>query len=222
MTVMEASGVSKGAPSAGQLGPKPSGQLGSNSKNRNSQSRDEARAGFIFLSPWLLGFVALTAGPMLASLYLSFTNYNLFNSPEFVGLENYTRLFTDSNFQQAVKVTGVYVLVGTPIKLVSALAVAMLLNNSRRGQGFYRSAFYMPSLIGGSVSIAIVWKAMFIDRGIVAQIGEFFWWAGSCSRRLGGKHLAVSTNAYPADHVAVWGTHGDLLSRPQTGTRGTV
>jgi multiple sugar transport system permease protein len=126
------------------------------------------------LSPWLLGFVALTAGPMIASLYLSFTNYNLFAAPRFTGLDNYVRLFSDPNFLQAVKVTGLYVLVGTPLKLIAALAVAMLLNQPRRGQGFYRSAFYLPSLIGGSVSIAIVWKAMFIDKGVVAQIGSFF------------------------------------------------
>ncbi|GIT79032.1 ABC transporter permease [Leifsonia sp. LS1] len=157
-----------------------------------ARTRREARAGYAFLSPWLIGFVALTAGPMLASLYLSFTNYNLFAAPKFIGLDNYTRLFADPNFLQAVKVTGLYVLVGTPLKLLAALAVAMLLNQPRRGQGFYRSAFYLPSLIGGSVSIAIVWKAMFIDDGIVAQIGSFFGgppaaeggWVGDPSRTL--------------------------------------
>lgn len=141
---------------------------------RSTRARREARAGYAFLSPWLLGFIALTAGPMIASLYLSFTNYNLFAAPKFTGLDNYTRLFSDPNFLQAVKVTGIYVLVGTPLKLIAALAVAMLLNQPRRGQGFYRSAFYLPSLIGGSVSIAIVWKAMFLDDGIVAQVGSFF------------------------------------------------
>jgi multiple sugar transport system permease protein len=140
----------------------------------NLRARRETRAGYLFLSPWLIGFFALTAGPMVASLFLSFTDYNLFNDPEFIGVDNYTRMFSDPNFLQAVKVTGIYVLVGTPLKLIAALAVAMLLNVPRRGQGFYRSAFYLPSLIGGSVSIAIVWKAMFIDNGIVAQIGSFF------------------------------------------------
>ena len=138
------------------------------------RARQERRAGYAFVSPWLVGFVVLTAGPMVASLYLSFTDYNLFSAPRLVGIENYSRLLSDPNFLQAAKVTGLYVLIGTPVKLVSALAVAMLLNNSRRGQGFYRSAYYLPSLIGGSVSIAIVWKAMFIDNGIVAQIGSFF------------------------------------------------
>ncbi|MEU6859299.1 sugar ABC transporter permease [Glycomyces sp. NPDC046736] len=140
---------------------------------RRRRSRADG-AGYAFLSPWLLGFFGLTAGPMIASLYLSFTDYNLFTPPTFVGIENYTRLLSDTNFHQAAKVTALYVVFGTPIKLAAALAVAMLLHNSRRGQGFYRSAYYMPSLIGGSVSIAIVWKAMFIDDGIVAQIGEVF------------------------------------------------
>lgn len=161
-------------------------------RGRSVRARREARAGYAFLSPWLLGFVALTAGPMIASLYLSFTDYDLFAAPRFTGLDNYVRLFSDPNFLQAVKVTGLYVLVGTPLKLIAALAVAMLLNQPRRGQGFYRSAFYLPSLIGGSVSIAIVWKAMFIDNGVVAQIGSFFGgppaseggWVGDPSRTL--------------------------------------
>lgn len=134
----------------------------------------ETRAGYAFLTPWLLGFVLLTAGPMLASLYLSFTNYNLFAPPRWVGLQNFQQLFQDPRFLQSAKVTVTYVLLGTPVKLISALAVAMLLNNSHRGKGLYRSSFYAPSLIGASVSIAIVWKAMFIDRGIVDQVGQFF------------------------------------------------
>lgn len=134
--------------------------------------RADARAGYAFLSPWLIGFFALTAGPMIASLYLSFTDYDLFSSPQWTGIENYQRLLDDPNFVQAAKVTLTYVLVGTPVKLIGALAVAMLLNSPRRGQGFYRSAYYLPSLIGGSVSIAIVWKAMFIDDGVVARITD--------------------------------------------------
>jgi multiple sugar transport system permease protein len=130
----------------------------------------EIRAGYAFLSLWLLGFLGLTAGPMLASLYLSFTDYNLFRAPEWIGLDNYTLLLDDPRFRQSVKVTLTYVVLGTPIKLMAALAVAVLLNNSRIGKGFYRSVFYAPSLIGASVSIAIVWRAMFIDDGIVDRI----------------------------------------------------
>lgn len=137
------------------------------------KNRHNTRVGYAFLTPWLLGFFLLTAGPMLASLYFSFTDYNLFNSPNWIGLDNYKRLFTDDpDFRKSAEVTLKYVLIGTPIKMISALAVAMLLNAARKGMGFYRSAFYLPSLIGGSVSVAIVWKAMFIDNGIVARIIE--------------------------------------------------
>ncbi|MBS3179863.1 MULTISPECIES: carbohydrate ABC transporter permease [unclassified Pseudoclavibacter] len=131
---------------------------------------NQNRAGYTFLLPWLVGFILLTVGPMAASLYLSFTSYNLFQPPQWIGWGNYAQLFNDPKFLQSSQVTLVYVLVGTPIKLAAALAVAMLLNNARRGQSFYRSAFYVPSLIGASVSIAIVWRAMFIDDGIVERI----------------------------------------------------
>lgn len=143
--------------------------------SRKSRQRGtDARAGYTFLLPWLLGFIALTVGPMISSLYLSFTNYNLFEPPKWIGLENYTTLLQDDRFLQSVGVTLSYVVFGTPLKLAAALAVAMLLNSKRKGQGFYRSAFYAPSLIGASVSVAIVWKAMFGDSGPVDQALSFF------------------------------------------------
>jgi multiple sugar transport system permease protein len=142
---------------------------------RKSRQRGaDARAGYTFLLPWLLGFIVLTLGPMISSLYLSFTNYNLFDPPKWIGLDNYTTMFQDERFLQSVGVTVGYVVFGTPLKLAAALAVAMLLNSARKGQGFYRSAFYAPSLIGASVSIAIVWKAMFGDSGPVDQGLSFF------------------------------------------------
>lgn len=133
---------------------------------RRPRNRDTL-AGYIFLSPWLLGFVGLTLGPMLVSLYLAFTDYNLFTAPEWIGLENFTRMADDERFWGSVRITLIYVLVGTPIKLAAALGVAMLLNFRSRGTGFFRSAFYAPSLIGASVSIAIVWRAMFSTDGPV-------------------------------------------------------
>ncbi|WP_127792119.1 carbohydrate ABC transporter permease [Agromyces sp. LHK192] len=134
----------------------------------------DIRAGYIFLAPWLLGFALLTVGPMLASLYLAFTDYNLFAPPRWVGFDNFVRLWSDPDYLKAWEVTAIYVLVGTPLKLIAALAVAMLLNATFRGTGFYRSAFYLPSLVGASVSIAVVWKAMFIDNGPVDNIQQFF------------------------------------------------
>ena len=138
------------------------------------RGRADTRAGYAFLSPWLLGFGLLTAGPMLMSLYLAFTDYNLFQAPQFVGIENFTALFADPRFLKSAQVTAIYVLVGVPVKLAAALAVALLLNAKHRGQGAYRSMFYAPSLIGASVSVAIVWRAMFIDDGVADQVQQFF------------------------------------------------
>jgi multiple sugar transport system permease protein len=135
--------------------------------HRRKNGRRDTVAGYAFLSPWLIGFVALTLGPMLMSLYFAFTDYNLFTAPEWIGLGNFERLLSDPRFAQSVQITLVYVFVGTPIKLAAALGVAMLLNYRSRGTGFFRSAFYAPSLIGASVSVAIVWRAMFSTDGPV-------------------------------------------------------
>ncbi|MFT4087368.1 MAG: sugar ABC transporter permease [Gordonia sp. (in: high G+C Gram-positive bacteria)] len=133
----------------------------------SSLRRRENAAGYLFLSPWLIGFFVLTAGPMLFSLYLAFTNYNIFAPPKWIGLGNFERMLQDDVWWESVRITLLYVVVGTPIKLAAALGVAMLLNYRSRGTGFFRSAFYAPSLIGASVSIAIVWRAMFSTGGPV-------------------------------------------------------
>lgn len=139
-----------------------------NRPGQRAQARKESLAGYGFLSPWLLGFFGLTLIPMVYSLYLSFTRYNIFQPPRWVGFDNYIRLFTDDpQFIQSAQVTGIYVLIGTPITLAAALLVAMLLNFRDKGTGFFRSAFYAPSLIGASVSVAILWRAMFSTDGPV-------------------------------------------------------
>jgi multiple sugar transport system permease protein len=131
------------------------------------KSRGEG-AAWVFLSPWVIGATLLTIGPMIASLILSFTDYDLFTEPQFVGLENYERMFTeDPRFWKSVGVTLTYVLVAVPLKLGLALAVALLLNRPRRGQGFYRSAFYAPSLLGASVAVAIVFRTLYSRDGVV-------------------------------------------------------
>lgn len=142
-------------------GPRPSLQ-------KRRRKRRESLAGFGFLLPWLIGFFGLTLGPMAISLYLAFTRYNLFTSPRWIGFDNFIRMFTDDpNYTKSVAITVTYVLVGTPIKLAAALGVAMLLNYRDRGSGFFRSSFYAPSLVGASVSVAIVWRAMFASNGPV-------------------------------------------------------
>lgn len=131
--------------------------------------RREATAGYVFLSPWLLGFMAVTAIPMLYSLYLSFTNWDLIaNTGQYVGFRNYVRMFTiDPAFWGSVRVTLTYALVATPLKLAAALAVALLLTKSRRGNGTARALFYLPSLLGGSVALALVWQSLFSRDGAV-------------------------------------------------------
>jgi multiple sugar transport system permease protein len=132
------------------------------------RGRDEL-AGYAFLSPWLLGLMGITALPMLLSLYLSFTNYDVLtplSEVEWVGLDNYRRMFTaDPSYWHAVTVTLTFALVAVPLKLAVALGVALLLNRAFRGVGLFRGLFYLPSLLGGSVALAIVWVSMFNRNG---------------------------------------------------------
>ncbi|MET9001038.1 sugar ABC transporter permease [Amycolatopsis sp. Hca4] len=141
---------------------------------RRRKSQPEA---FAFLAPWLLGAVALTVGPMVVSLYLSFTDYDLFTTPKWVGFGNFAHMFTgDDRYLQSVEVTLIYVLVSVPLKLTVSLLVAMLLNTRRGGTGFYRAAFYAPSLLGASVAAALVWRALFMGGGPVNEVLAFLGW----------------------------------------------
>lgn len=128
-------------------------------------------AAFIFLTPWLIGVVCLTLGPILASLYLSFTNYDLFDPPKWIGLENYVHMFTqDPRYFQALKVTFTYVALAVPLKLAFALIVALMLNRGVKGLGLYRAIYYLPSLLGGSVAVAIMWRQIFAYNGVINDL----------------------------------------------------
>jgi multiple sugar transport system permease protein len=128
-------------------------------------------AGFLFLAPWLLGFVVFTLGPVLASLYLSFTKFDLLRPPVWIGADNYVRMFTaDMRFFQALKVTFIYLLFEVPLKLAFALLIATLLDKAVRGGDVYRALFYIPSLLGGSVAIAVLWRQLFEGNGTVNQV----------------------------------------------------
>jgi multiple sugar transport system permease protein len=125
-------------------------------------------APWVFLGPWGIGLVLITLGPMIASLILSFTNYNLLGRMNWVGLANYARMFTDDpRFTDAAWVTLRYVVISVPLQLAFALAIAMLLNTGLRGQGFYRSVYYLPSLLGTSVAVALLWRQIFGSKGLV-------------------------------------------------------
>jgi multiple sugar transport system permease protein len=126
--------------------------------------------GYLFLLPWFIGFFGLTVGPMVTSLYLSFTDFDLLTSPAWVGASNYVRMFTaDAKFAAAMRVTFFFVIFSVPLKLAFALAVAMLLNRGLKGLPLYRAIFYLPSLIGASVAIAILWRQLFSGDGLVNQ-----------------------------------------------------
>ncbi len=146
-------------------------------EEKRLQKREAGRdnkAGYLFLLPWLIGLVVIVAGPMLASLYLSFTNYSLIQAPEWVGLDNYVRMLSDPRLHKSISVTFIYVIVGVPAQLIVALAIAMLLNEGMKGLAFYRSIFYLPSMLGASVAIAVLWRQMFEVDGLVNQVLRLF------------------------------------------------
>lgn len=152
---------------------RPAGKRPAAAAGRRGRRR-ETLAGYLFMSPWIAGFLLLTAGPMIASLYYAFTSYNLFAPPKWIGLDNFTTMFQDPRWQKSVEVTLKYVVVATPLKLLLALGVALLLAQKRRGQGLYRAAFYMPSLVGASVSVGFVWRALFSDDAVVDRTQTLF------------------------------------------------
>lgn len=130
-------------------------------------------SGYLFISPFLIGFFWLTIFPIGMSFYLSFTKFDLLGTPQWIGIDNYVRMFTsDEKFRQSLKVTFFYTFTAVPFRLVFALAVALLLAKVVRGSGFYRTALYLPSIIGGSVAVAVMWKQLFGNKGAINGILE--------------------------------------------------
>jgi multiple sugar transport system permease protein len=147
---------------------------------------------YLFLAPWLLGFFVLTLYPMAYSLYLSFTDYNFTrpDSTQWIWFGNYIKMFgslfniteftvgdgkvmrVDPHYMKSLSVTFNYVLFSVPLKLIFALAVAMLMNQRIRGVSFYRAVYYIPSLLGGSIAIAVLWRKLFERDGLVNSVLE--------------------------------------------------
>jgi multiple sugar transport system permease protein len=118
---------------------------------------EESRAGWLAISPWIVGFLIFTLGPVIASLYFSFTKYDVISSPRWVGLANYRRLFTkDELFPKALWNTFVYTILYVPLHTILALLIATLLNEARQAKGIYRTVFYLPS-ITPAVATAYLW-----------------------------------------------------------------
>ena len=130
----------------------------------------EGIAGYLFLLPWLIGFFCLTLIPMVASLFFSFTQYDMLTPAIPVGIKNYVSLFEDARFINSLKVTLKYVIVSVPLQLAFALLIALMLKKNRRGVKVYRAMYYLPSLFGGSVAVSILWRQLFNKEGVFNQI----------------------------------------------------
>jgi multiple sugar transport system permease protein len=150
------------------------GELRKSSKGRVATGKRENGVAYLFLLPWIVGFLGLAIVPMASSLYLSFTDYNLIRPPEWVGIENFQRMLSDARLLNSLRVTFTYVIVSVPLQLIFALAIAMLLDRGMRGLAFYRSIFYLPSLLGSSVAIAILWRQIFGTAGLINQFLALF------------------------------------------------
>lgn len=126
--------------------------------------------GYVFAAPFIIGFLGFTIIPMIISMYYSFTDYNMVAKESLVGFKNYARLFTDARFMKSVAVTLKYVIISVPLKLIFALFIAYLLTRRSKGTSIYRSLYYVPSLIGGSIAVALVWKELFASKGLINSI----------------------------------------------------
>lgn len=132
--------------------------------------RDNA-AGYLMMTPWLVGFAFMWLAPAVISIYYSFTDFNLLNTPKLIGFANYIRIFTaDKMFVQALKVTFLYVLLLVPLRLAFALFIAVLLNKKHKALGLYRTFYYIPSIIGGSIAVSVVWKELFGNKGVMMSL----------------------------------------------------
>lgn len=154
-------------------GPAPVDPVGTGAVRRLPLGRRARRdlTAYAFLTPWLVGVVVLTLGPMVASLYLAFTDYDLLSSPHWIGLGNVVEMFTDDpRYLASLKVTALYVVTSVPLKLAAALGVAMAFNAGMRALGFYRAVYYLPSLLGGSVAVAVMWQQVFGGDGLVNHV----------------------------------------------------
>lgn len=149
-------------------------------------------AGYVFISPWLIGFFLLSFIPIVISLYLSFTNYNLIAAPKFIGLRNFERMLSDVRLGKSINATLLYVFVSVPLKVGFALIVAFLMNHKMRGANFFRSAYYLPTLVGGGIPVALMWKQLFANEGVINGLLRKIGLEGNISW-LGNKSTAIWT-----------------------------
>jgi pectin-derived oligosaccharide transport system permease protein len=137
-------------------------------RTSNRRRRYNNLMGYLFISPWLIGFFVFILLPIITSFALAFTNYDILSAPKWVGLANFQRMFFDDRrYWHAVQATSLYVFTAVPLRLIFALAVAMLLNVGYRLAGLYRAIYYIPSLVGGSIAVAVMWRQLFGQEGLI-------------------------------------------------------
>lgn len=153
----------------------------------------ESTAGYIFILPFIIGFLAFSAIPILISLVLSFTQYDVLGTPEFIGIDNYVRMFTDDpKVWKTFGVTFFYAVISVPLKLLMALLVALLFQRTTRFSGFMRGVYYLPSIMGGSIAVAVLWRRLFASDGVINAILAFLGLPGDIAW-LGRKDTAIWT-----------------------------
>jgi len=148
-------------------------------------------SGYLFISPWLIGFLAFAVIPILMSLYYSLTSYDILGSPVFHGFKNFQRMWTDTRFWKSIRVTFAYAFVSVPARLVFAFFLAVLFKRASRMIRVYQAAYYLPSLVGGSIAIAVIWRRLFTADGALniflnaLGIKSAVSWIGNPSTALG-------------------------------------
>jgi multiple sugar transport system permease protein len=139
-------------------------------KTRKKSLEKHNLEAYLFMSPWLAGVLILGIIPIISSLYFAFTDYNMLSMPRLVGVRNFVQMFQDEMFLRSLRVTFTYVFLGVPLSLLMALVVALALVNPFKGVGPLRAIFYLPSLLGGSVAISVLWRLLFTQDGLINQV----------------------------------------------------
>ena len=135
------------------------------------RARKNALSGYLFISPWLVGFLGLTLIPILGIFYLSLTSYDVFTPPRWIGMRNFTRMFfEDRRYWVSVRATLYFAFVAVPLRLFFALMVALALNTKHRMIDLYRAVYYTPSILGTSVAVAVMWREIFGFRGLINSL----------------------------------------------------
>ncbi|HVZ80371.1 MAG TPA: sugar ABC transporter permease [bacterium] len=175
-----------------------------------SGERKEAISAFIFLSPFFLWLVFIMGGPILAAFFLSFCKWDILTPIQFVGFDNYKEMFFDTRFWKALYNTAYFTLLSVPIGMVLSILVALLMNQKVKGIGIYRTLFYLPSVVGAGVAVAVLWKWIFnADSGLLNYMISFLTGIpiADCP-----KWLASEVWSKPALVImSLWGVGGGMI-----------